>query len=243
MKKALLLFICAVITLNTACSKSNSSKKNDTNINENQTVVSNGGTENKPETKSETTPEVKSDEKTKVKPETKPESKPSSKPQTKSETKPDSKPSTKPETKPATKPSSKPETKPEDNILKGDLKDIIEKIYSISEVKLPKTGLTEVTAENSKYFLGTNNVEYVEALASEPLIGSYPHSLVLLRVKDGADIDKIKAEIKNSVDPRKWICVGVEPENVIVDNIDNLIILIMDNESEKLHKAFLSLKK
>lgn len=239
MKKILLLFICAVIALNTACSKSNLSKENDTNINENQTIVSNNDTENKPETKSEAKPEVKPDEKTKVKP----ESKPSSKPQTKSETKPDSKPSTKPETKPATKPSSKPETKPEDNILKGELKDIIEKIYSISEVKLPKTGLTEVTAENSKYFLGTNNVEYIEALASEPLIGSYPHSLVLLRVKDGADIDKIKAEIKNSVDPRKWICVGVEPENVIVDNIDNLIILIMDNESEKLHKAFLSLKK
>jgi len=251
----LLLLICAVITLNTACSKSNLPEKDDANTNENQTIGSNDDIENKPETTPEATPEVKPDEKTEGKPEStpsvkpeerpsaKPEAKPSTKPEKKPETKPEAKPSTKPEEKPETKPEDKPETKPEDNILKGELKDIIEKIYLISEVKLPKTGLTEVTAENSKYFLGTNNVEFVEALASEPLIGSTPHSLVLLRVKDGADIDKIKAEIKDSVDPRKWICVGVEPEKVIVDNIDNLIILIMDNESEKLHEAFLSLKK
>ena len=241
MKKILLLLllICAVITLNTACSKSNLPEKDDANTNENQTIGSNDDIENKPETTPEATPEVKPDEKT----EGKPESTPSVKPEERPSAKPEAKPSTKPEEKPETKPEDKPETKPEDNILKGELKDIIEKIYLISEVKLPKTGLTEVTAENSKYFLGTNNVEFVEALASEPLIGSTPHSLVLLRVKDGADIDKIKAEIKDSVDPRKWICVGVEPEKVIVDNIDNLIILIMDNESEKLHEAFLSLKK
>lgn len=129
----------------------------------------------------------------------------------------------------------------ENNILKGDLKDIIEKIYSISKVELPETGLTEVTADKAEYFLGTANIEYSEAIASEPLMGSFPHSLVLLRVKDGADIEKIKAAIKSNVDPRKWICVGVEPEKVIVDNIDNLIVLIVDEESETFHKAFLSL--
>lgn len=228
MKKTLiLLLICAVITFNTACSKSNSSEKNDTNTNQTETVVSNNNTGEKPSTTTEVKPEVKPETKPGVKPEAKPSSKPSSKPQP----------------KPVTKPVTKPETKPENSILNGELKGIIEKIYSLSEVKLPKTGLTEVTANNSKYYLGTENVKYTEALASEPLMGSCAHSLVLLRVKDGTDIDKIKAEIKDNIDPRKWICVGVEKDKVIVDNIGNLIILIMDNESDKFHKSFLSLAK
>lgn len=232
MKKTLiLLLICAVITFNTACSKSNSPEKNDPNTNQTETVVSNNNTGEKPSTTTEVKPEVK--------PETKPEVKPEAKPQAK----PSQKPSSKPQLKPVTKPVTRPETKPENSILNGELKDIIEKIYSLSEVKLPKTGLTEVIANNSKYYLGTENVKYTEALASEPLMGSCAHSLVLLRVKDGADIDKIKAEIKDNVDPRKWICVGVEKDKVIVDNIGNLIILIMDNESDKFHKAFLSLAK
>lgn len=243
MKKALvLLLICAVITTNTACSKSNTSKDNNNsstieteNVNQNETDVSMDTSEEKVDTESKTEAEVKPEVKPEPKPETKPVSKPSSKPS--------KKPVTKPETKPETKPDTKPDTKPEDSVLNGELKDIIEKIYSISEVKLPKTGCTEVTSSNSKYYLGTDKVEFSKGLASEPLMGSFAHSMVLLRVDKGADIDKIKSEIKNNVDPRKWICVGVEPDNVVVDNVDNLIILIMDKESEKLHKAFLSLAK
>jgi hypothetical protein len=247
MKKILLLLICAVIAFSSACAKSDLPKNNDTCTNENQTIAPDYDIENKPQTTPKATSEVDPEETPAAKPQetpaAKPQETPAAKPEETPAAKPEETPAAKPEETPAAKPEETPETKPEDNILEGELEDIIEKIYSISEVELPQTDLTEVTSENSKYFLGTNNVEFVEALASEPLIGSTPHSLVLLRVKDGADIDKIKAEIKDSVDPRKWICVGVEPEKVIVDNIDNLIILIMDNESEKLHEAFLSLKK
>lgn len=236
MKKGLLLLlICAVITCNTACSKSNPPQNNNIKPDQTETVVAKDTSEEKPEAKPETQPEVK--------PETKPETKPEVKPEAKPSPKPEKKPVSKPSPKPSPKPQPKPDPKPGDDILKGDLKSIIEKIYTISEVKLPKTGYTEVTSSNSKYFLGTDKVEFTEAVASEPLIGSYAHSLVLLRAKNGADIDKIKADIKNNVDPRKWICVGVEPDNVVVDNIDNLIILIMNKDSEKLHKAFLSLAK
>ena len=231
MKKILLLLICAVIAFSSACAKSDLPKNNDTCTNENQTIAPDYDIENKPQTTPKATSEVD------------PEETPAAKPQETPAAKPQETPAAKPEETPAAKPEETPETKPEDNILEGELEDIIEKIYSISEVELPQTDLTEVTSENSKYFLGTDNIEFAEALASEPLMGSTPHSLVLLRAKDGADIDEIKAEIKNNVDPRKWICVGVDPEKVIVDNIDNLIILIMDNESEKLHEAFLSLKK
>jgi len=69
------------------------------------------------------------------------------------------------------------------------------------------------------------------------------YELTLVRIKGDADIEAIKEEIKENVDPRKWVCVGVDPENVIVDNIDNLIIIIMSNdECNALHNAFLALE-
>ena len=38
---------------------------------------------------------------------------------------------------------------------------------------------------------------------------------------------QVKTKIKETINPRKWICVGVEEEDVIVKNKGDLIILIM----------------
>lgn len=131
--------------------------------------------------------------------------------------------------------------------LEGSLTDIMSNVYSnIAEDKLPMMlGNTEVTSENLKGYTGLDSLDYENGLASESMVGSIAHSVVLLRVKDGADIEKIKADIKSNVNPRKWLCVGVDDEeNVIVDNIGNTIILIMDNEiAQDLHKNFQALNK
>jgi hypothetical protein len=69
------------------------------------------------------------------------------------------------------------------------------------------------------------------------------YSLCLVRVKEGADVEKIKAEIKENVDPMKWVCVGVDPANIIVDNIGDIIVLIMsDSHAQELHLAFRALE-
>jgi hypothetical protein len=63
-------------------------------------------------------------------------------------------------------------------------------------------------------------------------------------LKKGADIEKLKSEIKENVNPNKWVCVGVDPSNIIVDNIGDLVILIMsDTDAQALHSAFLALAK
>lgn len=236
MKKLLsLLLICAVITFNTACSKTEQPKDNTTGSNQSENIVEQETDVSKDETGEGVEGESQTDEKENL--ELKPEAKPETKPVTKPAPKPVVKPAPKPETKP------QPEKKPENDILKGELKNIIEKIYAASGLELAKTEFKEVTSSNAEYLIGSADIEFSEALASEPLINVVPHSLVLLRAKDNSDIDKIKAEIKSKANPRKWICVGVEEDDVVVDNIDNLIVLIMDNESEKLHEAFLSLAK
>lgn len=123
--------------------------------------------------------------------------------------------------------------------VEGTLEEIMTKVYAdIPEEERPMMLTnTVVDAENVEYFLGTADIEYKEALASESGVGSIPHSVVLVRVNEGADVEAIKTKIKESVNPRKWICV--EAENVIVKSKGDLIILIMTtNGADKLETAF-----
>lgn len=142
-------------------------------------------------------------------------------------------------------------TTSKDTNLEGSLEDLITKIYDTADLDdefreyvVGRSEFTEITSENIEYYLGTDDIEYQEGLVSEPMIQSIAFSLVLLRVKEGADVDAIKTSIKENVDPRKWICVGVEDENVIVDSIGDIVFLVMsDDEAQNLHEAFLNLSK
>ena len=127
--------------------------------------------------------------------------------------------------------------------VEGSLEDLMTSIYEDIPDDQKPMGLmnTEVNEENIEYYLGTSDIEYEEALASESMAGSIAHSVVLVRTKENADIEAIKNEIKDKVDPRKWICVGVEDEDVIVKNKGNLIILILvedETTREKLEEGF-----
>ena len=124
--------------------------------------------------------------------------------------------------------------------VQGSLEDIMEKVYaSIPEEERPMM-LTniEITDENMEMYLGTSNIEYEEALASESVTGSIAHSVVLIRVKDNSNVEAVKEKIEKSVNPRKWICV--EAEEVEVESKGNLIILIMSSEinTEKIETEF-----
>ena len=51
----------------------------------------------------------------------------------------------------------------------------------------------------------------------------------------------IKTAIKENVNPRKWVCVGVEEDDVIVKNKGNLIIVIIvedENTRNKIEEGF-----
>ena len=128
--------------------------------------------------------------------------------------------------------------------VEGTLEEIMDKVYaSIPEDERPMMLMnTEITEENVEMYLGTSDIEFEEALASESMTGSIAHSVVLVRVKDGANVEAIKEKIEQNVDPRKWICV--EAEEVEVENKGNLIILIMSSETtvEKIENSFNNLK-
>lgn len=127
--------------------------------------------------------------------------------------------------------------------VEGTLEEIMTQVYQdVPEDSRPMMLVnTEVNDENVEYYLGTTDIEYKEALASESGVGSIAHSVVLVRTKENADIEGIKTKIKESINPRKWICVGVEDKDVIVENKGDLIILILVEDKdtrETLQKGF-----
>ena len=127
--------------------------------------------------------------------------------------------------------------------VEGTLEEIMTKLYAgIGEDELPMMlGNIEVTKEDIQYYIGTNEVSYKEALVSESEVGSIAHSVVLLRLNDAADAENVVSKVKESADPRKWLCV--EAENVIVKSKGDLVVLIMSNElAPKLEENFDGLK-
>lgn len=127
--------------------------------------------------------------------------------------------------------------------VEGTLEEIMTSVYVDLKDEQKPMGLMnmEVNEENVEYFLGTSDIEYQEALASESAVGSIAHSVVLVRTKENANVESIKKTIKESINPRKWICVGVEKDDVIVESKGNLIILILVEDQtarETLQKGF-----
>lgn len=129
--------------------------------------------------------------------------------------------------------------------VEGELADLMTKVYEgVKDEDKPMMLMNvEVNSENVENFLGKADLEYDSALASESGVGSIAHSVVLVRAKKGQNVEQLKKDIKDSINPRKWVCVGVEEDKVIVDSIGDLVILIMDNNyPETLHENFKKLK-
>lgn len=114
--------------------------------------------------------------------------------------------------------------------IEGSLEEIMAKLYEgISEDELPMAlSNIEVTSENVENYLGTSDIEFDSALASESMVGSIAHSIVLVRAKEDQDIEALKKQIEENINPSKWICVTAE--NVVVKNKGNLILVVMANE-------------
>lgn len=113
--------------------------------------------------------------------------------------------------------------------------EIIEKLYEgVNKDDLPMLTTTKVET-NIEYYIGTKDIDYKEIVTSEPMIGSIPYSVVVVKLNEGADVEKAKKLIKENVNPRKWICV--DAEIVTVDNIgDTILLVMMDEEYDELAK-------
>lgn len=97
----------------------------------------------------------------------------------------------------------------------------------LAGVDLPKVGNTTLSSDNFPAFAFIEKQDGYTGLASEALVGSIAHSVVLVRVPEGASAKTTAANIKANADPRKWICV--EAEKTIVKYHKRTVVLIMSD--------------
>ncbi len=115
----------------------------------------------------------------------------------------------------------------------ADLFAMMDNVYAGVDAELPMVESMELSAENISMFLGLENMDNIDqAVVSEALISSIAHSVVLVNVTDGADVEAMKTLIREKIDPRKWVCVGVEREEVIIENKGNTILVVINQEPE-----------
>lgn len=91
----------------------------------------------------------------------------------------------------------------------------------------PMLGEIPLDAETFEFYTFVPFVEGAEGLVSEPMMGSFAHSVVLVRLPDGADVKDFASRVKANANPRKWICV--EAEEVKVSTKGNLVLLVMSS--------------
>jgi len=113
--------------------------------------------------------------------------------------------------------------------IEGTLEEIMARVYTgIPEEELPMMlSNIPVTTEDIEYYVGTSEIDFKEAIASESMTGSIPHSVVLVRLNDASTAQDVVAKITENADPRKWICV--EAEKVAVKSKGDLVVLIMSS--------------
>ena len=131
----------------------------------------------------------------------------------------------KPDEKPTSTPTPKPTPTPEPTPAPLSLYDIMASIQY--GVELPNVGNTDLTADTFKNYLFIDPIDGATALASDAMIGSIAHSVVLLKLPEGSDGDSVAASIKANANPRKWICVEAEKVSDVHKN--GVVLLVMSD--------------
>ena len=123
-----------------------------------------------------------------------------------------------------------------------DLTAFVDTIYAGNENLFPSlmSQAMDVTdSESVAYMTGLENGDDLEYLVvSEPMMSSQAYSLVIAKVKDGADADKLAKTMSENINMRKWICVSAEV--LYATSTEDLEFLVMTSEemAKQVYDAF-----
>ncbi len=94
------------------------------------------------------------------------------------------------------------------------------------------TQAMEITDDMKEYHLGSADYTYERAVIREPMMSSQAFSALMITTATPEEATALAAELETTVDPNKWVCVGVDPSDVKTATNGNLVFLIMANESQ-----------
>ena len=111
-----------------------------------------------------------------------------------------------------------------------DLTAMVDKLYEgIAADNMPMVMTQEVPADAFEGVFFIPAVEGATGVMSEPMMSSIAHSVCLMRVAEGTDVEATRAAIEANMNPRKWLCVEAEKSGVIANG--NTILLVMTAEA------------
>ena len=121
--------------------------------------------------------------------------------------------------------------------LAGTMEENTLKVMEIAPVEFMGTvipvDLTD-TSEDGKwavqYFTGLSDASKITDVAVyESMMGSQAFSLVMVRTAEGEDAKAVAQEMKDNIDPRKWICVGAD-EIMAAGYGDTVMFIMVDSQ-------------
>ena len=111
------------------------------------------------------------------------------------------------------------------NIIDKDNKNVLPELETM---KVDIKNIDEVTSYTG---LKTNN-DIESIVVSVPMMTSQAYSVAVVKVKDTANVEKIKQEMLDNIDMRRWICVSAE--QLYITNSGKVIFSVMaDKDTAK----------
>ena len=107
------------------------------------------------------------------------------------------------------------------SIINKDNKNVLPELETM---KIDVKNIDEVTS----YTGLTSNDDIESIVVSVPLITSQAYSVAVVKVKDTADVEKIKPEMLDNIDMGRWICVS--SEQLYITNSGNVIFSVMTDK-------------
>ncbi len=110
-----------------------------------------------------------------------------------------------------------------------DVNDIINTINKNNKNVLPELETLKVDIKNidevTSYTGLKTNDDIESIIVSVPVMTAQAYSVAVVKVKDTANVEKIKQEMLDNIDMRRWICVSAE--QLYITNSGNVIFSVM----------------
>ena len=111
------------------------------------------------------------------------------------------------------------------NTINKDNKNILPELETM---KINVKNIDEVTS-----YTGLKTNDGIESITvSVPVMTAQAYQVAIVKVKDGIDVEKIKQEMLDNIDMRRWICVSAE--QLYITNSGKVIFSVMaDKDTAK----------
>ena len=89
-----------------------------------------------------------------------------------------------------------------------------------------------------KSYTGLTSADHITDVAAyEPMTGSQAFSLVMVRVAEGADPKTVARQMKDNIDPRKWICAMAD-QVMVAGYKDTVMFIMLDSGLGKTAQSY-----